>query len=444
MVVATFVGGLLLSRFLTDRARRDAEEALARSEQHAGALRESQRLLAEERAALAARVEERTAELSAANTRLEQALRLKDEFLAAMSHELRTPLTAILSYSEALQAELYGPLTERQRAALTAVDSGARHLLALINDMLDLARIDAGEMKLQRAPCSVHDVCDASLQLVWHAAQARHLEITTTIDAGATTVEADELRLRQMLVNLLSNAVKFTPPGGRIGLEVRGDRERQTIAFTVWDTGIGIAPEDQARLFQPFVQLDASLARRYEGTGLGLALVAKLAKLHGGEVSLSSAPGAGSRFTLQLPWAAPPPAEPAAGAPLATVLVADDNETSAELMQEYLEAKGYRVLIAHNGAEALELARTARPAVILMDIQMPVMDGLEATRHLRADASTAHIPIVAITAMAAPGDTERYLAAGATAALRKPVRLAELAQTIGMCAARTGLAEGET
>ena len=443
LVVAVLVGGLLLSRYLADLARRDAEQALATSEARAHSLRESERLLAEERAQLAERVSERTSELSAANSELARALHLKDEFMAMMSHELRTPLNAVLGYSEALKAGIYEPLAPGQRGALERIDASARHLLALINDILDLSKIDAGEMELRPQVLDVADVCDASLQLIWQAAEARGLEIVTSFDPAAATVYADELRLRQVLVNLLGNAVKFTPEGGSIGLDVRADQQSQTIAFVVWDTGIGIAPDDQARLFKPFVQLDTSLARRYEGTGLGLSLVARLVGLHRGSVSLQSAPGAASRFTMSLPWhgaqalearlaSASPPVSPRAageGAPV-TVLLAEDSQVGAELVQEYLEAKDYVVVVARDGAEAVDLARTAQPAVILMDMQMPVMDGLEATRHIRADSSTAHIPIIALTALAMAGDDERCLAAGATRYLHKPVSLAELARTI--------------
>jgi len=254
-------------------------------------------------------------------------------------------------------------------------------------------------------------------------------------------------------VNLLINAVKFTPEGGKIGLEVIGDPEAEAVHFTVWDTGIGISPQDMERLFQPFVQLDSSLSRRYEGSGLGLALVRRLTELHGGGVSVESdgVPGKGSRFTISLPWretterslathpapenlAAPQPeaatAVPSDACPL--VLLAEDNEDNITIILDYLQAKGYRVIVARSGIEAIARAREERPDLILMDIQMPEMDGLEAIRRIRAEAvdSVATVPIVALTALAMPGDRERCLKAGANAYLSKPISLHKLPQLI--------------
>lgn len=256
-----------------------------------------------ERGSLAQRVAERTAELSAANAELAQAARLKDEFLANMSHELRTPLNAILGLSEGLQEQLYGPLNEKQLKYLQTIEESGRHLLALINDILDLSKIGAGKLILQLEPVLISQVCHTSLRLISQNAQAKNLQVEfeSNVDPAAVIL-ADERRLKQILVNLLSNAVKFTPTGGTIGLKVQDDRTRPALLFTVWDTGIGIAPEALARLFKPFVQLDSSLARRYEGTGLGLSLVARLTQMHGGEVTVQSEPGQGSRFTVSLPW----------------------------------------------------------------------------------------------------------------------------------------------
>ncbi|HWQ15998.1 MAG TPA: GAF domain-containing sensor histidine kinase, partial [Roseiflexaceae bacterium] len=280
-----------------------AERELSQAE---AARRATAAALEAERAQLARRVEERTADLMAANAQLARAARLKDEFLANMSHELRTPLNSILGLSEALEEEVFGPLTERQRRSVAGIAESGRHLLALINDILDLSKIEAQQITLSLEPIDVGQVCEASLRLVTQSAQARRLSVEWSLDSRVTTLVADVRRLKQILVNLLANAVKFTPEGGHIGLEVRGDRAARVVHFTVWDTGIGIAPEAQERLFKPFVQLDSSLTRRYEGSGLGLALVARLAELHGGGVTLESSPGAGSRFTVALPWVEQP------------------------------------------------------------------------------------------------------------------------------------------
>jgi PAS domain S-box-containing protein len=401
--------------------------------------------LIEERALLARRVEERTADLSVANAELARAARLKDEFLASMSHELRTPLNAVLGLSEALQEEVYGALNDDQSRALRSIEESGRHLLALINDILDLAKIGAGKLELEIEPLDVTTICEATLRLVKQAAMHKRIAIELAIDPAVDSLRADGRRLKQILVNLLSNAVKFTSEGGRVGLEVCGDAARHSIDFTVWDTGIGIIPADQSRLFQPFVQLDSRLARQYNGTGLGLALVSRMAELHGGSVRVASEPGSGSRFTVSLPWQVPGdqsdvremPALPALNEHLAAltppaILLAEDNETTILTLTEYLEAKSYRVLVARNGAEAVALARESRPALILMDIQMPVMDGLEAIRRIRDDPTIAPVPIIALTALAMPGDRERCLAAGADEYLSKPISLKGLAARIAI------------
>ncbi|NTU81320.1 MAG: PAS domain S-box protein [Chloroflexales bacterium] len=248
------------------------------------------------------RVADRTAELARANVELARAARLKDEFLATMSHELRTPLSSILGRLELLQEEFDGPLTPRQVASLRRIETSGQQLLALINDMLDLSTIEAGKLTLAYAPVEVALVCQRSRQQVAAHALKKQITLSTTLDLQMLTIQADGRRLTQILVNLLANAVKFTPEGGQIGLEVRGDPEHQRATFTVWDTGIGIAPEDQGRLFQPFVQLDGGLNRQYEGTGLGLVLVRRLTEAHQGSVTVESTPGQGSRFSVSLPW----------------------------------------------------------------------------------------------------------------------------------------------
>jgi CheY-like chemotaxis protein len=396
-----------------------------------------------ERSSLAQRVEERTAELRAANAELARAARLKDEFLASMSHELRTPLNIILGMSETIQERIYGPLTDEQAEAVRNVEESGRHLLALINDILDLSKIEAGRLALVPGPVSIEDISAASLRMVRQIAQHKQLSVALEHDPTVTTISADPRRLKQMLVNLLSNAVKFTPEGGSIGLRTGADLQRGMVHFTVWDTGIGIAPEDLDQLFRPFVQLDSRLSRQYMGTGLGLVLVERMAGLHGGSVTVESEPGHGSRFTIALPITAPqagddtPPSSPdtlrASGASVAVepsrrahILLADDNAETSAMYSRYLSYKGYEVLIASNGAEVIERARELRPDLILMDIQMPGIDGLEATRQIRADSLLGQVPIIALTAMAMPGDRARCLEAGMNAYLSKPIGLQTL------------------
>lgn len=234
------------------------------------------------------------------NAELERAARLKDEFLANMSHELRTPLNAILILSESLQEEVYGAINSQQRHALADIIESGQHLLALINDILDLSKIEAGKAELQYGAVNIAAVCQASLRLVRELALKKGHNVSLLLPTDVLSLQADERRLKQMLVNLLSNAVKFTPNGGKIGLEVHLPSP-QEIHFSVWDTGIGIRTDELPRLFQPFAQLDSALNRQYGGTGLGLALVRRLAELHGGRIEVQSAPGNGSRFTIVLP-----------------------------------------------------------------------------------------------------------------------------------------------
>jgi signal transduction histidine kinase/ActR/RegA family two-component response regulator len=405
----------------------------------------AEQALIEERALLAGRVEERTADLRQANAQLARAARLKDEFLAGMSHELRTPLNAILGRSEVLGEQIYGPLTERQLAALHSIEESGRHLLALINDILDLSKIEAGKITLEQEDVAVDTICHSSMRMVAQTALAKRIALSTTIDTAIVTVHADGRRLRQILVNLLANAVKFTPNGGRVGLEVRGDPEGQAVLFTVWDTGIGIAVEDFPRLFQPFTQLDSKLSRQYEGTGLGLALVRQLAEAHGGAATVTSTLGEGSRFTVSLPWAARPAAAAPADHPPAAdqapasqpdraarplILLAEDHAENRDMLLDYLNSKGYQVAAARNGAEALARAHECPPALILMDVQMPDIDGLEATRRIRADAALRDTPVIVLTALAMPGDRERCLQAGADDYLTKPISLRALLAAI--------------
>jgi len=449
------IGAILNLFAVRTAAEIERAQAMAALESSARELQQAKTELEEERSQLARRVAERTADLSAVNADLARANRLKGEFMANMSHELRTPLNAVLGLSESLLEQRSGPLTERQVRAVRTIESSGAHLLGLINDILDVSKVEAGKLEMQVGDVNVRAICEAGLQLVQQQAMGKRLDVQFTCEMDARPLHADARRLKQILVNLLSNAVKFTPQGGKIGLEVRGDAAANRLAFTVWDTGIGIAPEDQERLFQPFVQLQTSLSREYEGTGLGLQLVQRLAEIHGGSVTLESEPGLGSRFTVRLPWShdhlivhdkltsgSPPPApakpisavRSAGAVPAAPtgpcILLAEDNETNIQTIGDYLMDHGFRVVVARDGREAIEQVRTVQPVLILMDIQMPVMDGIEAIRHIRADPELARMPIIALTALAMPGDREHCIAAGADDYLSKPVSLRELTQHV--------------
>jgi CheY-like chemotaxis protein len=326
---------------------------------------------------------------------------------------------------------------------MTISESG-HHLLSLINDILDLARIEAGQIVLNIAEVDLKQVCQASLRMVNELALRKHQHVTLDVDDDIGSIWVDERRLKQILVNLLSNAVKFTPADGSLGLTVRGDRQEKRVMFTIWDKGIGIRQSDLTRLFRPFVQLDSRLSREAPGTGLGLALVAQMVRLHGGSVSVESQPGEGSRFIVTLPW------EPA----LATdaelrmrstgkfrairpeakdrpiLLIIEDTREATVMMTDYLQLAGYQVLSARDALTGIETAQRTRPDLILLDVQLPGMDGLEAARRLRADPDFRTTPILALTALAMPGDRERCLAAGANDYLAKPVSLKKLAAMI--------------
>ncbi len=550
-------------------------------------------------------------QLERSNADLARATRLKDEFLANMSHELRTPLNAILGMSEGLQESAFGPLNDRQTKAIATIERSGRHLLELINDILDLSKIEAGKLTLELSQVSVQSLCQGSIAFVKQLAFKKQISLNIQISDGLTdmSIWADDRRIRQVLINLLNNAVKFTPAGGTITLEVwaetsipgqvpamplegqsgDGDSQSQSqqpplplaptpdalssqlphqaIVFSVIDTGIGIASENLGRLFHAFVQVDSSLNRQYAGTGLGLALVKQIVELHGGAVSAESELNLGSCFTVRLPLIygfdssalaptlalscalmpvnnsqvvviedAPAAADLVARylqdlgmqatiypygegacaevlrlqpalvildlqlpnfsgwdvlmqlkrdpgtqsipvivasvvdevqrglslgasdylvkpftrsdftaaleklrsplADLATpstqplILLAEDNVANIETLTGYLESRGYRLMVAKTGLQAIDLAQAHAPDIILMDIQMPGMDGLEATRQIREKPELDQTPIIALTALAMPGDREKCLAAGANQYLTKPIRLKELVTTI--------------
>ncbi|MDZ8086902.1 MAG: PAS domain S-box protein [Nostoc sp. DedQUE12b] len=564
-----------------------------------------------ERKQAEAQLRQTNEQLANANMELARATRLKDEFLANMSHELRTPLNAILGMSEGLQESVFGSLNERQAKAIATIERSGRHLLELINDILDLSKIESGKLELQLSDVSVRSLCDTSLAFVKQMALKKNIRLITHISDNIASIQVDDRRLRQVLINLLSNAVKFTPERGSVTLEVRLEgqgsrgaalrlrsvtREQGSkgagkarevnsslssssslnLCFHITDTGIGIAPEEISKLFQPFIQLDSSLNRQYSGTGLGLALVQKIITLHGGTVLVSSEVGKGSCFTVRIPYrtssnnvlrtqvTASLPSYPllaenaqvliiedsvaaadqitryfremgmqpiiysqgegaveevlrvqpaliildlqlpnlsgwevlnqlkinpktkdiptiiisvmdehskglAQGAfeylvkpitraqlqvtieklqhparsdspnlivvpevflenPL--ILLAEDNQPNIDTMSAYLESRGYHIILANNGQQAIDLVRVQCPDLIVMDIQMPGMDGLEAIRRIRNDRQFAHIPIIALTALAMPGDRETCLAAGANEYLTKPIKLKQLVTTI--------------
>jgi len=365
--------------------------------------------------------------LSAANAALEKAARMKDEFLASMSHELRTPLTGILGLSEALQLNTYGSLTEKQARALKNIEDSGRHLLSLINDILDLSKIESGMFELNIEPVSISEVCQASLQLTKGLAQKKRQTVEFSMSPASIHLLSDARRLKQMLVNLLSNAIKFTPANGSLGLEVLTDEAEQVIELTVWDKGIGIAPENIEKLFQPFVQLESSLARQYEGTGLGLSLVQRLTELHGGSVQVESTLGQGSRFTIRLPWSShvTPAAlnAPSEARLLQKVLIVDDSEIDAGQLSRYLRIFGLETILHTMGQGVVEVAAREQPGVILLDLNLPGQHGFAALAELKADPATSGIPVVICSV---EEQRSQALAQGAVGYLVKPLTITEL------------------
>ncbi|MFM1841522.1 MAG: hypothetical protein RLZZ490_253, partial [Cyanobacteriota bacterium] len=401
--------------------------------------------------------------LQLTNQELERATRLKDEFLANMSHELRTPLNAILGLTDGMRETVFGPLTDKQRKTLNTIYTSGDHLLTLINDILDLSKIEAGKVDLTLAPANLGMLCKVSLDFVKQLAHQKQIRLNLEIPDNLPALTLDERRIRQVLINLLSNAVKFTPEGGNVNLVIHFSAQSppnpppaqsdpntpDLIHFTVIDSGIGISPENLDKLFQPFMQIDSALNRQHAGTGLGLALVKRIVELHGGVMEVASVVGEGSRFGFALPcrdmtgslMSIPSAAidagsdsavmySPANAPQSALVLLVEDNEANIQTFSSYLEGRNYRVVVAKDGIAGVERAKALIPDIILMDIQLPKLNGISAIQQIRSEAALAKTPIIALTALAMKGDREKCLVAGANEYLSKPVKLKLLAQTI--------------
>ena len=398
------------------------------------------------------KVKERTQELEVVNQKLQEsnlelqrANSLKSEFLANMSHELRTPLNAVIGFSELLLDTGAGSLTEDHKDYVADILSSGRHLLELINEILDLSKIEAGKMKLSVEEFEIGPVCEEAMVLLRVEAGRKHIELVVEVEDPALEVRADRSKVKQIMNNLLSNAVKFTHPGGRVTLRAR--REGDALAVSVIDTGIGIKAEDQDRIFQAFTQVDGSYARRYQGTGLGLTLVKKFVEMHGGRVALRSRFGEGSDFTVTIPGIMTPRAQPLEPFPNDLpegvsrltqdarregdlILVVEDNPINMKLVRDILKANGYRVAESATGEEALDALKFIRPDLILMDIQLPGMDGLRAARLLRDNPETRDIPVVALTAHVMKGDEVRAKEAGCAGYIPKPIEPSRFARQI--------------
>lgn len=385
-------------------------------------------------------------ELAAKNADLVQLNRLKDEFLSCVSHELRTPLTAVLGLSNLLKDQMIGELNERQARYAHLIYQSGRHLMTIVNDMLDLTRIETGQLELTMVPVAVEAMCrraftqakqmhkfNDSLELQDPEGNAPIPPFKLEVHARTRTIVADELRLRQMLANLLSNAMKFTDGTGQIGLKV--ERWDGWVAFTVWDTGIGIPKSQQHLIFQKFQQLEHPLTRRFEGTGLGLVLTQRLARLHGGDVTFTSTEGQGSRFTLLLP---PDPSlrgvKPRMPQPKATnwpghslVLVVEAVPHFLDDLYRALRQLGYRVAIARSGTEALEKARQLQPLMIFLNPFLPLLSGWDVLTLLRSHPETCDIPVLVTAGRSERSQAFRH---GASDFLNLPVQPAALEAAI--------------
>jgi PAS domain S-box-containing protein len=375
-------------------------------------------------------------------TQAEAASAAKSEFLTNMSHELRTPLNAILGFSELLEEQWCGKLNEKQLEYAREIYGAGRHLLQLINDILDLAKVESGKMDLRPSIVDLSQLLENSLIMIKEKAIKRGLalELDISDEFSEENILADDVRLKQIIMNLLSNAAKFTPSGGVIQLEAR--KQENEILISVSDTGIGIKPQDKERIFQEFEQVDSSFSRQEEGTGLGLSLTRRLVELHGGRIWVESeGKNKGSVFSFTIPFVVADKPETEAitsqtGDGLhprlrwtlfsetdqrPTVMVVEDNTPNMKLATNLLEAGGYNVLQAFSAEEAIKRAEPEKPSLILMDISLPGMDGLTATKVLKGNPATAHIPVVALTAHAMKDDELRAKEVGCDAYILKPI-----------------------
>ncbi len=383
-------------------------------------------------------------DLQEANTRMTEAAEAKSRLLADMSHEIRTPMNGILGMGELLAA---GKLSPEQADMVSALRHSGEHLMGLLNDILDLSKAEAGKMAFESAPLDLRSLLDEVARLYRVQAVEKGVDLSFHWDETLTAHRlGDAMRLRQVFNNLVHNAVKFTSEGRIEIAAVAMDAARPAhIRVDIRDTGIGIAPDFQARLFESYAQPDASWSRRFGGSGLGLTIARALVQAMGGTLSLDSSLGIGTRFSVTLdlpvaPEAPPPDAASEPGAFLGRVLVAEDNPVNRRVVEAMLDSLGLEVALVENGLDAHERATRDRFDLVFMDCQMPGMDGLEATRRIRkAEAPFSQVPIVALTANAMVGDREKCLAAGMDDYMAKPINLRHLRTMV-----RRWLPEGET
>jgi PAS domain S-box-containing protein len=374
--------------------------------------------------------------LSKVNKELVEGSRHTGEFLANVSHEIRTPLSVMLTIAESLQEGIYGAATPRQGEALSRLRRSGRHLLGLVNDILDMAKMEAGKLTLQTTRVMVETVCTHTLQMVQELAKNKGITLSYTNDDNLEWLWADEQRLRQILVNLLSNSIKFTPEGGAVGLTVRGDASQEALYLTVWDTGIGIADEETAKIFHPFIQLDTKLSRPYEGTGLGLPLVYRLTRLHDGGLTVESTEGEGSRFTLALPWheaettAVDLLPAPVSGPLPLRVLALTTDTTAAQQLANGLRPYAIEVTATAEVRNATMLAGQQPPDLLLIEAPLPDYSLLESVHQLRMSTPAPAPPLLVLTTIQTPGQQPLWQQISPTATLVRPISFKRLAARI--------------
>jgi signal transduction histidine kinase/CheY-like chemotaxis protein len=386
----------------------------------------SQSVVAIHNARVFGQLEQKTRELEVASQH-------KSDFLASMSHELRTPLNAVIGFSDVLLDRMFGDLNERQDEYVRDIRNSGRHLLELINEILDLSKVEAGRMELDVTAVSLPDLIESGVAMVRERATRHGIALATDVEPMLGTTEGDELKLKQVVLNLLSNAVKFTPDGGSVKVSAR--RTQGEARVSVSDTGIGIAEADKERIFAAFQRGDRAVRTTAEGTGLGLTLSKRIVDLHGGRLWMESELGVGSTFSFALPLirdelptptASQEEERPRAG----SVLVVEDDRRSADLLKVFLEGADYTVSFARDGVEGLELARTLKPAAVILDILLPRLNGWDLLSQLKSDPATAAIPVVIVSMVDEQG---AGFALGAAEYLVKPVERAQLLDVLGRC-----------
>ena len=372
------------------------------------------------------------------NLKLQEANQERSRFLSSMSHELRTPLNAILGFADLLNGKFFGNLNEKQVGYVHQIEKSGKHLLDLINDLLDIAKIDAGATELNPEDFDPKEFLLGVVTLMQPQFKKKDLQVKLFLDPSLSSLNGDLRRCNQIMLNLLSNAYKYTPENGKI--EIRVLNKGNQAKFMISDTGVGIEPEDQENIFSEFHQADRERDENLGGTGIGLALTKRLVEFHGGQIGVESEIGKGSTFWFTLPKKTPEPQKaPSIDSSPALrdssmsgkrILVVEDNDVNLAMILDMLSICDFKVMVARNGQEALDLAKGNKPDLILMDIRMPVMDGLEATRRLRSQEEFKNLPILALTASAGQDGKERCLEAGCSAHLSKPIQSKELFEAL--------------